>query len=287
MNAMMRKLFAIGTVLTVITMFFTSSKSYAQEDPTPTATSVPQKCNGACWDVDLAAGSMTWTGPIDGSEDITEDSKNFDGKDYSPLNLMIDGKVKVVNFEVKVDARMEVCPIGSLDGEKLEDLIKKAHGKSECYNALPVKVGKHVLENNTGKNSGFGVRFLRTGWSADEARITELELCWKVDGKTATWVCAGDVEILMPPSVVAMVQTFQVVDLIKFTTTVNGQVNMCNGELTGAAKSVKTDGSCKWTDIPPGTYTYHAPAAKNRTASGVSWSPTTAAEATPAATAAR
>lgn len=237
---------------------------------TPGKPGFPATCGGLCWDKHNK-GVLTWYGSADGSEDITQSPDKFGDGSKGPLDLMRDGDVTQVFFPIQREAQIEVCGLkgATIDGEAISKLLGKNEG--ECGRGT-LKAGWHVVENLVNSRvAGFGVRFTASGWSGmTETKIVQFNKYWSVQGNKATWTGPDNSEILMVPSMVAMMQDFGVLKVISFTTKVPGQVLLCNGNVSGAANVSSPDGGCYWFDVPAGMFTYTG---ETRTSAGVSWRP--------------
>jgi hypothetical protein len=213
---------------------------------------------------------MMWYGPTDGSEDIPEADGNFGNSNPGPLDLMRTGKVTKVIFYLGKEAQLEVCAIGSLDGKPLSEVLNIKDG--ECGKCVAIAAGWHVIRDNANSPiAGFGIRFTGTGWAdMSESQIIQYTSYWKISGDTATWVGPEGVEILMPPSMISMMQDFGTLKNIVFTTTTAGKILLCNGYVDGDANLSSPDGSCQFFGVPTGSFTYHG---ENRLSAGMSWQP--------------
>lgn len=231
----------------------------------------PTTCAGLCWDLSkLAQGIMVHYGPNLGEEDITESPSNFGDGSTGPLELMTSGKVTKVIFANAVDAQLEMCAIGTLDGKPLTEVLGVAQG--ECGKRVALPAGWHVIEDNANSPvAGFGVRFTATAWaSMSEDQIVKYNSYWSVSGDTATWKGPDGVEILMPPALVSMMQDFGTLKKVVFTTSTEGQILFCNGSVSGPANFDSKDGACHQYTVPAGTYTYSG---EQRLSAGISWEP--------------
>lgn len=225
---------------------------------------MPNDCAGLCYNYDVASVAY-WYGPNKGEENINQSPEELGDGSKSPIDRMRDGDVTAVIWYNAVDATLELCPIGTLDGVSLKDLVREATGKEECTNALPVKAGWHVIQDNVGEVAGFTVQYLESGWTNDPSRIRAYEACWSPSGTTATYTCKSGDEILVPPSLDSMVKIYQTIDTLIFTTDDAGRVWACNGSLDGM-----TIEKCDYYPVESGTHTYVAPDG-NRTASVFGW----------------
>ncbi|MFH0750064.1 MAG: hypothetical protein V1917_04115 [Candidatus Gottesmanbacteria bacterium] len=234
----------------------------------------PEICAGLCWDKFLLdKGILVWYGPSDGSEDITQSDVKFgDGTD-SPIELMRNGEINTVIFANGLDAQMEVCAINgsTLDGKLIADWLKEA-GITEQCGRFAIPAGWHVVKNNMNAPiAGFGVRLSASGWaSMTEPQIVQYNKYWTIDGKTATWVGPKDVEVMMTPAMVSMMQDFGSLTEIVWTTTGKGTVLFCNGKVEGSIQLTSPDGACRVYNVPSGTFTYTG---EQRTSAGISWQP--------------
>lgn len=228
----------------------------------------PKDCAGMCWNKEHK-NYLVLYGPMDGSDDITESPKKFGDGTKSALDLMRDGDVTSVIFANKYDAQLEACAIGALDGVTMTQVLGVADG--ECARAsLPI--GWHVVEGNANSPvAGFGVRYTNVGWAGmTEKKVVEYTKYWKIISSTATWLGPNNVEILMVPSMVSMMQDFGSLTVVKFTTNISGTLLFCNGNVTGAAKLNSPDGACHLYEVGPGKFVY---AGEKRTSAGISWQP--------------
>lgn len=231
----------------------------------------PDVCSGLCWNLDkVDQGVMLWYGPTSAEEDIAQSDAKFGDGQPGPLDLMRTGKVTHVVFANTMDAQLEVCAIGTLDGQPLTSLLGVKDG--ECGKRIAINAGWHVIEGNANSPiAGFGVRFTANGWSGmTESQIVTYTSYWSVSTDTATWKGPDGVEILMPPSLVAMMQDYGTIKKVVFTTSQTGKVLFCNGSVTGAATLNSKDGACHLYDVPAGTFTYNGEA---RLSAGISWQP--------------
>lgn len=232
----------------------------------------PDNCAGLCWDTSKveSRGVMRWYGPNNGEEDITESPAKFGNGTMGPLDLMRTGKVTKVIFYTRTEAQLEVCALGSLDGTPLTEILGVDEG--DCGKRVSLAAGWHLIEGNANSPiAGFGVRYGASGWAGmTESQIVQYTKYWKIEGDTATWIGPDDVEIMMTPAMVSMMQDFDTLHNIVFTTKKAGRILLCNGYVTGDANLESPDGSCQYFDVGPGTYTYHGEA---RLSAGVSWQP--------------
>lgn len=234
----------------------------------------PADCAGLCWDTShLADGIMVWYGPTSAEEDITQSDADFGNGNMGPLELMRTGEVTTVIFANTLPAQIEICAIGSLDGVPLTELLNLEEG--ECAvpgKRLALKPGWHIVQDNANTPiAGFGVRYEANGWSGmTEEQILDYNGYWKVEGNTATWIGPEDIEIMLPPTLVANMQVWGTLTTVKFTTSQPGQVLFCNGSVDGTMDLESDDGACHLYDVPVGTYTYSGTA---RLSAGISWQP--------------
>lgn len=231
----------------------------------------PDDCAGLCWDMSKAdRGVMLWYGPNMGEEDITQSDADFGNGDMGPLESMRTGKVTKVIFYNGKEAQLEVCAIGSLDGTPLTEVLGVNEG--ECGKRVALSPGWHVIEDNANSPiAGFGVRLTASGWAGmTEGQIVEYTGYWEISGDTATWTGPNDVEIMMTPAMVSMMQDFGTLKNVVFTTSKPGRILLCNGYVDGDANLESPDGSCQLFDVPTGTFTYTG---EDRLSAGVSWQP--------------
>jgi hypothetical protein len=231
----------------------------------------PDICAGLCWDTSkLADGIMVNYGPNAGEEDITQSDASFGDGSTGPLELMRNGTVTTVVFANATDAQLEICAIGTLDGKPLTEVLGINEG--ECGKRVALSAGWHVIEGNANSPiAGFGVRYTANGWSGlTESQIVEYTGYWKIVGDTATWTGPSDIEIMMTPTLVQMMQNFDALHTVVFTTTMPGKVLFCNGTVSGSATLTSPDGACHMYEVPAGTFTYTGEA---RLSAGIGWQP--------------
>ena len=182
---------------------------------------------------------------------------------------MRNGTITTVIFANDIEAQLEICAVGSLDGTPLTEILGVAEG--ECGKRIALQPGWHVIEGNVNPViAGFGVRWTASGWATmTESDIIWYTSCWNISGDAATWTCGDDKPILMTPSMIDMMQNFGVLKHITWSTSNDGQILMCNGDITGS-ENIPTDGSCRLHNVGPGTYTYNG---DKRLSAGSGWYP--------------
>lgn len=226
---------------------------------------MPDVCHGLCWNKETP-GVLTWYGPNRAEENIFQSDVKFGDGTKSAIQRMRDGEVTTVKFATTVAGNLNVCPIGTLDGVALRTLIG-----ADCSDDYIIQPGWHVIQGNVGEFAGFGVEFHGVGWADPSTpKIQNLEECWTISSRIATWTCGESTEIILPPSLLEAMNEVHFIVAVEFETTVRGHfTNLCQGSVTGTV-NISTNGSCRDHAVEAGMYIY-TPNPNVDTVNGIGW----------------